>query len=49
VLYEEKDIIIELLASGLTKLRGDKIFSEHIEEYRDAEVEAQMAERGLWS
>jgi len=49
VLYEEKDIIIDLLSNGLAKLRGDKIFSDHIEDYRDAEVEAQMAERGMWS
>ena len=37
------------MANGLAKLRGEKINSDHIEEYKDAEVEAQMAERGIWS
>ena len=47
--YQEKDIIIDLLANGLAKLRGEKINSDHIDDYKDAEVEAQMAERGIWS
>lgn len=49
MLYDSKDIIIELLSRGLAKLRGEKINSEHIDDYKDAEVEAQMAERGIWS
>jgi endonuclease YncB( thermonuclease family) len=49
VIYDSKDIIIELLSRGLAKLRGEKINSEHIDDYKDAEVEAQMAERGIWS
>lgn len=49
VLFEEKDIIIDLLANGLAKLRGEKIYCDHIDDYKDAEVEAQMAERGIWS
>lgn len=49
MLYDSKDIIIELLSRGLAKLRGEKIYSEHIDDYKDAEVEAQMAERGIWS
>lgn len=43
VIYDSKDIIIELLSKGLAKLRGEKINSEHIDDYKDAEVEAQMA------
>ncbi len=34
---------------GLAKLRGEKIICDHIDDYKDAEVEAQMAERGVWS
>lgn len=49
VIYDSKDIIIELLTRGLAKLRGEKINSDHIDDYKDAEVEAQMAERGIWS
>jgi endonuclease YncB( thermonuclease family) len=49
VLYDAKDIIIELLSRGLAKLRGEKINSDHIDDYKDAEVEAQMSERGIWS
>ena len=49
VLYDNKDIIIELLSRGLAKIRGEKINSDHIDDYKDAEVEAQMAERGIWS
>lgn len=49
VIYDNKDIIIELLSRGLAKLRGEKISSEHIDDYKDAEVEAQMAERGIWN
>lgn len=49
VIYDNKDIIIELLSRGLAKIRGEKINSDHIDDYKDAEVEAQMAERGIWS
>jgi endonuclease YncB( thermonuclease family) len=49
VIYDNTDIIIELLSRGLAKIRGEKINSDHIDDYKDAEVEAQMAERGIWS
>ena len=49
VLVEEKDIIIDLLSQGLAKLRGDKINCDHFDEYHNAEVDAEMGERGLWS
>lgn len=34
---------------GLARLRGEKIVCDHIADYKDAEVDAQMAERGIWS
>ena len=48
VLYEGKDITIELLTVGLAKIRGDKINCDHIEDYKNAELDAEMGERGLW-
>lgn len=48
-MYEGKDIIIELLRRGFAKLRGDNIKCDHIEDYKDAEEEAKMAEVGIWS
>jgi hypothetical protein len=49
VLNDGKDIIIDLLANGLARLRGEKINSEHMELYRDAQEEAQLNDRGIWS
>lgn len=49
VLYEEKDIITELLSHGYAKLRGEKLNSEHFEDYKDAEEDAKMHEIGIWS
>ena len=40
VLVDGKDITIELLNEGLAKLRGDHINCDHIEEYKNAEVDA---------
>ena len=48
VLFDGKDITIDLLSEGLVKLRSDKINCDHIEEYKNAEVDAEMGERGLW-
>lgn len=49
VIYEGKDLVTQLLSGGLARLRGDKIQSEHMEDYLDAEEEAKMGERGVWS
>jgi endonuclease YncB( thermonuclease family) len=49
VLYDNKDIVTELLSRGLAKIRGEKINCDHIDDYKDAEEDAQMAERGIWS
>lgn len=40
VLFEGKDISIDLLTEGLVKLRSDKINCDHIEDYRNAQVDA---------
>jgi hypothetical protein len=40
VLVDGKDITIDLLSEGLVKLRSDKINCDHIEEYKNAEVDA---------
>ena len=37
-----------MLAEGLAKLRGDKINCDHIEDYKNAELDAEMGERGMW-
>lgn len=49
MLYEGQDITISLLSKGLVKLRGENIKCDHMEEYKDAEEEAKMAEVGIWS
>lgn len=38
VLYDSRDIIIDLLSKGFAKLRGEKIVCDHIDDYKDAEV-----------
>ena len=48
VMVEGRDVSIELLAEGLAKVRGEKINCEHIDEYKNAEIDAEMGERGLW-
>jgi hypothetical protein len=48
-MYNEKDITIDLLARGYVKLRGENIKCDHIDDYKDAEEEARMAEVGQWS
>ena len=49
VLVDGRDILIEHLRQGYAKLRGDKINCDHFDDYKDAEVDAQMGERGVWS
>ena len=39
---------IELLSVGLAKIRGEKINCDHIDDYKNAEIDAEMGERGLW-
>lgn len=48
-MYEGKDISIELLLKGFAKLRGENIKCDHIDDYKDAEEEARMAEVGIWT
>ena len=48
-MYEGKDISIELLSRGYAKLRGENIKCDHIDDYKDAEEEAKMAEVSIWS
>jgi endonuclease YncB( thermonuclease family) len=37
VLVDGQDVVTGLLKAGLAKIRNEKVQSEHIEEYKDAE------------
>jgi endonuclease YncB( thermonuclease family) len=49
VLEEGKDVSTALLRKGFAKLRDEKSSAEHIEEYRQAQENAQSDEVGIWS
>lgn len=49
MLDDGDDVTVSLLREGYARLRGDKSGAEHIDQYKDAEEDAQVSESGLWN